>query len=225
MRLLLIEDDLVLQDGLLRAFENVGYAVDVVTDGEQADMLLSNAFHYDAIILDLGLPKLDGFEVLHRFRQRGLKSPVLILTAFDDVESRVKGLDLGADDYLTKPFHLAELEARIRVLIRRGIAGGSAVISVGQLQLDTENRQCTVRGAPLLLTHGEFMMLELLMLKANKVVSKTKIIEHLCNLNELLSDNAIEANISRLRKKLLNVNVEIKTVRGMGYILPSQAHS
>jgi len=140
-------------------------------------MLLSNAFHYDAIVLDLGLPKLDGFEVLHRFRQRGLKSPVLILTAFDDVESRVKRLDLDADDYLTKPFHLAELEARIRVLIRRGIAVDSAVISVGQLQLDTANHQCTVRGEPLLLTHDEFMMLELLMLKANKVVSKTKIIQ------------------------------------------------
>jgi len=224
MRLLLIEDDFVLQDGLLRAFENSGYAVDIVHDGEQADMLLTNEL-YDVIILDLGLPKLDGFEVLNRLRLRGLKSPVLILTAFDSVESRVKGLDLGADDYLIKPFQLCELEARIRALIRRGVAGSNAVISVGQLLLDTDNRQCTVRGEPLLLTHGEFMMLELLMLKANKVVSKTKITEHLCNLNDLLSDNAIEANISRLRKKLLNVNVEIKTVRGMGYILPSQARS
>jgi DNA-binding response OmpR family regulator len=223
MRLLLIEDDVVLQDGLLRAFENSGYAVDIVNDGEQADMLLTNEC-YDVIILDLGLPRLDGFEVLHRFRLRGLKSPVLILTAFDDVESRVRGLDLGADDYLTKPFHLSELQARIRALVRRGISGGSAVISVGPLVIDTENRHCTVNGKPLLLTYGEFMMLELLILKANKVVSKSKITEHLCNLDELLSDNAIEANISRLRKKLLNVNVEIKTVRGMGYILPIPAH-
>ncbi|MCX7190675.1 MAG: response regulator, partial [Methylotenera sp.] len=148
MRLLLVEDDLILKDGLERSFSKSGYAVDVMTDGESANHLLSYQ-EYDVIILDLGLPKLGGFEVLKRLRARGSKTPVLILTALEDTPHRVKGLDLGADDYLTKPFELAELEARVRALIRRGVSGGGATIGFGNLSFDTTNRQCSYKNTPL----------------------------------------------------------------------------
>lgn len=218
MRLLLVEDDMVLQDGLQRSFSQSGYAIDVMGDGEQADAIL-NYQHYDAIILDLGLPKLDGFELLQRLRHRGNQTPVIILTAYDDVKNRVKGLDLGADDYLPKPFDLSELEARVRALIRRGFSGGNAVLMFGDLQLDTESRQCTFKDEIVFLTSREVSLLELLMLRQNKVVSKSKILEHLCNFNEDLSENAVEANISRLRKKLHGYDIEIQTIRGIGYLL------
>ncbi len=141
MRLLLVEDDLILKDGLERSFTKSGYAVDVMTDGDSANKLLSYQ-EYDVIVLDLGLPKMDGYEVLKRLRSRGNTTPVLILTALEDTQNRVKGLDLGADDYLAKPFDLAELEARVRALIRRGVSGGSAKISFGDLVMDTSSRQC-----------------------------------------------------------------------------------
>jgi len=130
LRLLLVEDDLILKDGLERAFTKSGYAVDVIADGDSANKLLAYQ-EYDVIVLDLGLPKLNGFEVLKRLRARGNTTPVLILTALEDTQNRVKGLDSGADDYLTKPFELAELEARVRALIRRGVSGGSAKIHFG----------------------------------------------------------------------------------------------
>ena len=218
MRLLLVEDDMVLQDGLQRSFSQSGYAIDVMGDGEQADAIL-NYQHYDAIILDLGLPKLDGFELLQRLRHRGNQTPVIILTAYDDVKNRVKGLDLGADDYLPKPFDLSELEARVRALIRRGFSGCNAVLLFGYLQIDTESRQCTFKDEVVFLTSREVSVLKLLMLRRNKVVSKSKILEHLCNFNEDLSENAVEANISRLRKKLHGYDIEIQTIRGIGYLL------
>jgi two-component system, OmpR family, response regulator len=218
MRLLVIEDDLILKDGLERAFSKSGYAVDVMTDGDGANQLLSYQ-EYDAIVLDLGLPKLNGFEVLKQLRGRGSKTPVLILTALEDTSNRVKGLDLGADDYLTKPFELAELEARIRALIRRGVSGGSAKISFGDLVFDTSNRQCSYKNVALSLSPRELALLELLMLKATKVVSKAKILEHLCSWDVEMSENAIEVNVSRLRKKLNVFAIEIRTIRGLGYLL------
>lgn len=218
MRLLLIEDDLILQDGLERSFSNAGYAVDVMSDGESANQLLVYQ-EYDIIILDLGLPKLGGFEVLKQLRARGSKTPVLVLTALEDTQHRVKGLDLGADDYLTKPFNLAELEARVRALIRRGVSGGAAKISFGDLVFDTSNRQCSFKQTPLALTSRELTLLEVLMLKATKVVSKSAILEHLCNWDSEISDNAIEVNVSRLRKKLNAFSIEILTIRGLGYLL------
>lgn len=218
MRLLLIEDDLILQDGLERSFSNAGYAVDVMSDGESANQLLVYQ-EYDIIILDLGLPKLGGFEVLKQLRARGSKTPVLVLTALEDTQHRVKGLDLGADDYLTKPFNLAELEARVRALIRRGVSGGAAKISFGDLVFDTSNRQCSFKQTPLALTSRELALLEVLMLKATKVVSKSAILEHLCNWDSEISDNAIEVNVSRLRKKLNVFSIEILTIRGLGYLL------
>lgn len=218
MRLLLVEDDLILKDGLERSFTKSGYAVDVMTDGESANKLLSYQ-EYDVIVLDLGLPKLDGFEVLKRLRSRGNKTPVLILTALEDIQNRVKGLDLGADDYLAKPFELAELEARIRALIRRGVSGGSATITFGDLVFDTSSRQCQVKDVALGLSARESALLELLMLKATKVVSKAKILEHLCSWDEEISENAVEVSISRLRKKLNPFGIEIRTIRGLGYLL------
>lgn len=218
MRLLLVEDDLILKDGLERSFTKSGYAVDVISDGDSADKLLLYQ-EYDVIVLDLGLPKLGGFEVLKRLRARGSKVPVLILTALDDTQNRVKGLDLGADDYLAKPFDLAELEARVRALIRRGVSGGSAKISFGDLVFDTTNRQCFVRDVALSLSAREVALLELLMLKATKVVSKAKILEHLCSWDEEISENAVEVIVSRLRKKLNVFGIEIRTVRGLGYLL------
>lgn len=218
MRLLLVEDDLILKDGLERSFTKSGYAVDVMTDGDSANKLLTYQ-EYDVIVLDLGLPKLDGFEVLKRLRARGNNTPVLILTALEDTQNRVKGLDLGADDYLAKPFELAELEARVRALIRRGVSGGGAKISFGDLVLDTSSRQCWFKEAPLALSPREVALLELLMLKATKVVSKTKILEHLCSWDEDMSENAVEVNVSRLRKKLNVFGIEIRTIRGLGYLL------
>jgi len=218
MRLLLIEDDLILQDGLERSFSTAGYAVDVMSDGESANQLLVYQ-EYDIIILDLGLPKLGGFEVLKQLRARGSKTPVLVLTALEDTQHRVKGLDLGADDYLTKPFNLAELEARVRALIRRGVSGGAAKISFGDLVFDTSNRQCNFKQTLLALTSRELALLEVLMLKATKVVSKSAILEHLCNWDSEISDNAIEVNVSRLRKKLNAFSIEILTIRGLGYLL------
>ena len=218
MRLLLVEDDLILKDGLERSFTKSGYAVDVMADGDSADQLLSYQ-EYDVIVLDLGLPKLNGFEVLKRLRSRGNNTPVLILTALEDTKNRVKGLDLGADDYLAKPFDLAELEARVRALIRRGVSGGSAKISFGDLVFDTTNRQCFVNDVALSLSAREVALLELLMLKATKVVSKAKILEHLCSWDEEMSENAVEVNVSRLRKKLNMFGIEIRTIRGLGYLL------
>jgi two-component system OmpR family response regulator len=218
LRLLLVEDDLILKDGLERSFAKSGYAVDVIADGEGANKLLTYQ-EYDVIVLDLGLPKLSGFEVLKRLRARGSTTPVLILTALEDTQNRVKGLDLGADDYLTKPFVLAELEARVRALIRRGVSGGSAKISFGGLTFDTTNRQCMAGDVSLPLSAREMALLELLMLKATKVVNKTKIMEHLCSWDEEISENAVEVIVSRLRKKLLVFSVEIKTIRGLGYLL------
>lgn len=218
MRLLLVEDDLILKDGLERAFTKSGYAVDVITDGESANKLLSYQ-EYDVIVLDLGLPKLDGFEVLKRLRGRGNKTPVLILTALEDIQNRVKGLDLGADDYLAKPFELAELEARIRALIRRGVSGGAATISFGDLVFDTSSRQASVNNTALTLSARESALLELLMLKATKVVSKAKILEHVCSWDEEISENAVEVSVSRLRKKVNPFGIEIRTIRGLGYLL------
>lgn len=218
MRLLLIEDDVTLQDGLSHAFTKSGYAVDIVADGAKASALLGYQ-RYDAILLDIGLPSFDGFEVLKRMRAKGNTTPVLILTAYEDIRNRVKGLDLGADDFLGKPFDLAELQARVRALVRRGVSGGTAKINFAGLEFCTTSRQCHFHGHYLPLSNKESVLLELLLLKANKVLSKSKIIEHLYSFNEAQSENAVEANISRLRKKLNVFNIEIKTIRGLGYLL------
>ena len=222
MRILIVEDDLVLADGLKSSLTQSGYAVDLMTSGIDADGVLAYQT-FDLVLLDLGLPKLSGFEVLKRLRGRGSKMPVLILTANDDIDNRVKGLDLGADDYLSKPFNLAELEARVRALIRRGQAGGSAIISVGKLQLDTTSRAAAYNDASLNLSARELAVLEILMLKAGKVVNKEQMLEKLCNFDEDISDNALEVYLHRVRKKLELSDINIRTIRGLGYMLEINA--
>ncbi len=220
MRILIVEDDLILADGLKSSLTQSGYAVDLMTSGTDADGVLAYQT-FDLVLLDLDLPTLSGFEVLKRLRVRGNKTPVLILTANDDIDNRVKGLDLGADDYLSKPFNLAELEARVRALIRRGQAGGSAIISVGKLQLDTTSRAATYNSASLNLSARELAVLEILMLKAGKVVNKEQMLEKLCNFDEDISDNALEVYLHRVRKKLEHSDISIRTIRGLGYLLES----
>ena len=222
MRLFIVEDDLVLADGLKNSLMQSGYAIDVANDGANADSILAYQV-FDLVVLDLGLPKLSGFEVLKRLRSRGSKTPVLILTANDNTDDRVKGLDLGADDYLSKPFILAELEARVRALIRRGQAGGSAIISVGGLQFDSTNRSASYNEINLNLSARELAVLEVLMLKAGKVASKEQMLEKLCNFDEDISDNALEVYLHRLRKKLEHTNTNIRTIRGLGYLLEKTA--
>jgi two-component system OmpR family response regulator len=224
MRVLIVEDDSILADGLCRSLTQSGYAVDNATHGENADHMLAYQ-NYDLVILDLGLPKLGGFDVLKRLRQRGAHTPVLILTARDGVADRVKGLDLGADDYLTKPFDLSELEARIRALIRRGHSGGGAQLGVGKLMLDTAGKRASVADQPLDLSARELAVLEILMLKTGRVVNKEQIMEGLCNWEDDIGDNAIEVYVHRLRKKLKTCDVRIRTIRGLGYLLEKSPDS
>lgn len=218
MRIFIIEDDLVLADGLQHSLIQSGYAVDLAHNGSDADQILSYQ-SFDLVLLDLGLPKLGGFEVLKRLRARKCLTPVLILTANDNVSDRVKGLDLGADDYLSKPFELAELEARIRALIRRGQTGGSALLSVGQLVLDTVNHSASYNDSNLNLSARELAVLEILMSKSGKLVSKEQMLAKLCSFDEDISDNALEVYLHRLRKKLEHCNIKIRTIRGLGYLM------
>jgi two-component system OmpR family response regulator len=218
MRILVIEDDATLADGVTRALRQAGYAVDWVNDGTAADRALADAVH-DLVMLDLGLPELDGFEVLRRLRSRGSHVPVLILTARDALEDRVGGLDLGADDYLVKPFDLPELEARVRALIRRGRCGTGATLTVGAIRYDTIERHVTIAGRPLALTARELGVLEVLLLRAGRVVNKEQMVEHLCDWGEEVGTNAIEVYVHRVRRKLEPSGVFIRTVRGLGYLL------
>ncbi|HSC93348.1 MAG TPA: response regulator [Burkholderiales bacterium] len=222
MRILIVEDDPVLSDGLTRSLRESDYAVDPATDGAEADQILST-HSFDLVILDLGLPKLEGYEVLRRLRRRGSKTPVLILTALDALEDRVKGLDLGADDYLTKPFDLPELEARVRALIRRGQSGGGSLLSHGALTLDIAGRRALLGGEPLELSAREIGVLEVLMLRSGRVVNKDQLAEELYGWDEEVSANAIEVYVHRLRRKLEPAGVTIRTIRGLGYLLEKPA--
>lgn len=221
MRILIVEDDPVLADGLTRSLRHGEYAVDCVSDGQQADHVLT-AQTYDLVILDLGLPKLDGFEVLRRLRRRSANTPVLVLTARDGIQDRVKGLDLGADDYLTKPFELPELEARVRALIRRGQSGGASSITHGRLTLDTVGRRVSDGDTPIELSARELGVLEVLMMRSGRVVSKEQLAEKLYGWDEDVGANAIEVCVHRLRKKIEPAGVTIRTIRGLGYLLEKE---
>ena len=218
MRILIVEDDPALADGLARSLTQSGYAVDCATQGAMGHAMLQDGV-YDLAILDLGLPRMDGTEVLRRLRQRGGKTPVLVLTARDAMEDRVSGLDLGADDYMTKPFDLSELEARVRALIRRGQLGANTSLSCAALALDTAARRAFIAEAPIDLSAREIGVLEVLLMRQRKVVSKEQIMEALCKWDEDLGGNAIEVYIHRLRKKLETSGVRIRTIRGLGYLL------
>lgn len=222
MRVLIAEDDSVLADGLTRSLRQAGFSVDCVRDGLEADAaLLANGF--DLLILDLGLPKLAGLEVLKRLRSRPSSTRVLILSALDGVNDRVRGLDLGADDYLAKPFALEELEARVRALTRRGTGASQTVIKHGALAFDTVGRVAEVDGQMLELSAREIALLEIFLQRPNRMVSKEQLVDQLCQWGEEVSTNAIEVYVHRLRKKLEPAEVRIITVRGLGYCLEKSA--
>jgi len=218
MRILLIEDDRVLGDAVMRTFQHVGYAVDWARDGKAADIALRDQV-YDLALLDLGLPQIDGFEVLRRLRARKSSLPVLIVTARDALDDRIKGLDLGADDYVLKPFDMPELLARVRAHIRRSQTAPSAEIAYGPLIYDTVTRLVRIAGEPLNLSARELGILETLLMKIGKVVTKELLVEKLCSWDEMLGSNAIEVYVHRLRKKLQPHGIDISTVRGLGYML------
>lgn len=225
MRILLAEDDAVLADGLLRSLRRTGFAVDHAQNGAEADAAAA-AQSYDLMILDLGLPKLSGLDVLRRLRAKtngaNAHLPVLILTAADGVEDRVKGLDLGADDYMAKPFELAELEARVRALTRRGLCGAPTLIQNGALSYDLPGRVAFLDGKPLELSARELGLLEIFLQRTGRLVSKDQLVQHLCEWGEELSTNAIEVYVHRLRKKI-EPSASISTVRGLGYCMEKAA--
>ena len=217
MRILLAEDDPVIADGICRALRRGGCAVDHVADGMEADAALAGQV-YDLLILDLGLPRMNGIDVLKRLRARKSAQPVLILTAQDGVDDRVRGHDAGADDYLTKPFALPELEARVRALTRRG-TGQPRCIEIGQLSYDQADRVVKIGGQLVDLSAREIGLLEIFLLRVGRLVSKDQLVDHLCGWGEEVSSNAIEVYVHRLRKKLEDSGVRIVTVRGLGYCL------
>jgi len=218
MRILIAEDDQILADGLLRSLRSASYAVDRVSSGTEVDAALAS-HEFDLVILDLGLPKMHGFEVLKRLRARGSSVPVLILTAADSVEQRVKGLDLGADDYMAKPFALQELEARVRALTRRGLGTASSLLKHGTLTFDAAGRVAYINDQMIELSARELSLLEVLLQRSGRLVSKDQLVERLCEWGEEVSNNAIEVYIHRLRKKIEQGPVRIATVRGLGYCL------
>ena len=217
MRILLAEDDPVIADGICCALRRGGCAVDHVADGMEADTALASQV-FDLLILDLGLPRMNGIDVLKRLRARKSAQPVLILTAQDGVDDRVRGLDAGADDYLTKPFALPELEARVRALTRRG-TGQPRCIEIGQLSYDQADRVVKIGGQLVDLSAREIGLLEIFLLRVGRLVSKDQLVDHLCGWGEEVSSNAIEVYVHRLRKKLEDSGVRIVTVRGLGYCL------
>ena len=222
MRILVAEDNRTLADGLATVLRTAGYAVDVVGDGVSADAVTA-ATDFDLVVLDLNLPEMDGLDVLRAMRARRSSSAVLILTARGAMDERIKGLDLGADDYMTKPFDVAELEARVCVLLRRRAGLHSAEVSFGDVTLDTVSRTVSARGTPLDVPARELKLLETLMLKAGKVVAKQAIIESLADFDDDLSANAVEQYVSRLRKRLAPYELTVKTARGLGYYLDRAA--
>lgn len=222
MKILLVEDDTLLADGLARSLRQSGYLVEIAGDGRTADRWLE-AESFDLTILDLGLPGLDGSEVLQRLRARKQRMPVLVMSARDAVEERVRLLDLGADDYIVKPVALVELEARARALIRRGQAAPEPTIALGRLTLDTVGKRAWLDGAALDLTAREWAALEFLALRVNRIVNKDQIMQSLYGWEEDITPNAVEKFVSRLRSKLEPAGIVIRTVRGLGYYLEKPA--
>lgn len=218
MKILVVEDNAELANWLSRTLHKDGYTVDCIANGADADYALKTDA-YDLVILDLLLPALNGAEVLRRLRARGNETPVLLLTANNSLQSRVNGLDQGADDYLSKPFEIEELEARIRVLLRRACGTASASIVCGALCYDATSRGFVLAGNDLPLTPRERAVLEALIRKAGKTLSKQALAQSLFALDENLSTDAIEIYVHRVRKKLEHSNAKILTLRGLGYML------
>jgi two-component system OmpR family response regulator len=214
MRVLVVEDDADLNRQLVQAFREAGYVVDSAKDGEEGHFL-GETEPYDVAVLDIGLPRLDGISVLEQWRRAGRMMPVLILTARDRWSDKVQGIDAGADDYVAKPFHIEEVLARVRALVRRAAGHASNEIEAGPVRLDSKSGRVTVDGNPIKLTSHEYRVLEYLMHHRDRVVSRTELIEHLYDQDFDRDSNTIEVFIGRLRKKMPADLIE--TVRGLGY--------
>ncbi|MDD5056498.1 MAG: response regulator [Sideroxydans sp.] len=216
MRILLVEDDVLLGDAIQAGLKQSGYAVDWMRDGVTADQALGTEA-YAAVVLDLGLPRLDGLEVLRRLRSRGAPMPVLILTARDTVDDRIKGLDAGADDYLLKPFDMGELAARLRALVRRASGKAELLLQAGGVQLDPAAHRVLYRDQVVELSPKEFAVLHALILSTGKVLSRAQLEEQLYAWGEEVESNAVEVHIHHLRRKLFPELIE--TIRGVGYLI------
>jgi two-component system OmpR family response regulator len=214
LRILVVEDEVLLSRQLAKALTEAGYAVDCASDGEQADFL-AHTEQYDAVVLDLGLPKIDGLTLLRQWREAGIFAPVLILTARGSWHEKVQGIDGGADDYVAKPFRMEEVLARIRALIRRASGLAHAELRCGALTLDARTARVTIGGAPVKLTSHEFRVLSYLMHHGERVVSRTELTEHIYAQDFDRDSNTVEVFIARLRRKLGAPFIE--TVRGLGY--------
>ncbi len=214
MRLLVVEDDPNLNNQLVEALKDAGYAVDSARDGEEGHFL-GDTEPYDAVVLDIGLPKMDGLSVLEQWRKDGRKMPVLLLTARDRWSDKVAGIDAGADDYVAKPFHMEEVLARLRALVRRSAGHASNEIECGPVRLDTKAGRVTVHGTLVKLTSHELRLISYLMHHIGRVVSRTELVEHLYDQDFDRDSNTIEVFVGRVRRKL-GVDI-IQTIRGLGY--------
>ena len=222
MRILVVEDDVDLNRQLVTALTDAGYVADKAFDGEEGHFL-GDTEPYDAIVLDIGLPVMDGVSVLEKWRRSSKKTPVLILTARDRWSDKVAGFDAGADDYVTKPFHMEEVLARVRALLRRSAGHATSELTCGPVALDTANAKVTVNGNAVKLTSLEFRLLSYLMHHNGKVVSRTELVEHLYDQDFDRDSNTVEVFVGRLRKKL-GVDV-LQTIRGMGYCMSEQGNA
>jgi DNA-binding response OmpR family regulator len=220
MRILMVEDEPKVSSFIARSLRENAYAVDLAETGRKA-LELARSFPYDAILLDLRLPDMDGVEVCRHLRQSGIEAPVLMLTARGLVEQRVEGLDAGADDYLVKPFALAELQARLRALIRRGLHRGAGKLRYADLELDRHRRRVERAKRPIPLTQKEFALLELLLVRAPDAVTRSEIIDHVWNAQFAGESNLVEVYVNRLRQKIDHGSAVklLHTVRGVGYRL------
>ena len=218
MRLLLVEDDERLARGIMASLEGAGFAVDILTSGEDA-LRLADQEPYSAIILDLGLPDLDGLEVLSRLRARGARTPIIILTARDMIDDRINGLDRGADDYMAKPFDPRELESRVRALVRRSQGTLDPVLRIGTLTFDRSSRTVYLEGSMIDLRRRELAVLETLMGRPGKGVAKERLSAEVFNFDDAVTPNALEVYVGRLRRKLQPSGPSIRTIRGLGYMI------
>ena len=216
MRVLVVEDIADVGEAIVASLERMGHRVDWERDGRSADEL-ARVQTYDLLVLDVMLPHLDGFSILRRLRERKDRTPVLVLTARSQIEDRVSALDLGADDYLVKPFDFRELEARVRALLRRQTGSATNVVRCGLLTIDRAGRVAELDGRPLDLTRRELTLLEILATRPGRVFPKDELIDQLFGLDDEPSENAVEQHMARLRRKLAGAGVEIRTLRGLGY--------
>ncbi|MDE8651208.1 response regulator [Novosphingobium album (ex Liu et al. 2023)] len=221
MRIMIVEDDRRLARGMEVLLNAAGFVVDILSSGEEA-LQIAESVPYSAIVLDLGLPDLDGLEVLQRLRRRSVNTPILISTARDSLADRVNGLDQGADDYLAKPFHLRELESRVRALARRGQGTPDPVLKIGELTFDRLSRTAYLNDTAIELRRRELAVLETLLNRPGKVVTKERLAAEVFNFNDAVAPNALEVYVARLRRKLLPNGPVIRTIRGLGYMIDAK---